>query len=216
MSEFNENCQVMEMLNCVKSYVGPRPIIIEAGAHNGSDTTRMANFFDNPLIFAFEPMPDQYELLCKKAKSYINIFTEQVALAAEEKPYLFHISAGSSDASSSLLRPKDHLSIHPDVKFENVIEVSGINIDQWCNKNSLKHIDFMWLDMQGGEYSALSASPHMLSQTKALYTEVSLIETYEGVVLYPEYKSFLESFGFRVVLEHLNWTDMGNVLFLRQ
>ena len=52
-----------------------------------------------------------------------------------------------------------------------------------------------------------------LKKTRYLYTEVSLEELYEGTVLYPEYKKFLESNGFEVVFEDLPWTDGGNVLF---
>jgi hypothetical protein len=49
-----------------------------------------------------------------------------------------------------------------------------------------------------------------------IYTEVSLVETYEGVALYPELKAFLIEQGFVVKQEQLPWPDMGNVLFVRE
>ena len=41
---------------------------------------------------------------------------------------------------------------------------------------------------------------------------MSLIETYDNVILYPEYKKFLSENGFEIIEEELPWKDMGNVL----
>lgn len=216
MKEFNEDEQIIDVLNRVRLFIGSKPTIVEAGAHNGTDTIRLANYFINPIIFAFEPLDDQFILLCNKAKKFTNIFPTQAALAAENRIYKFHVSGGQSDASSSLLPPKEHLLIHPGVTFDNVIEVQGINLDKWCADNFVNKIDFMWLDMQGAEFEVLKSCPNILKTVRAIYTEVSLVENYSGAPIYEEYKKFLESNGFFVELEHLNWADGGNVLFLKK
>jgi hypothetical protein len=71
----------------------------------------------------------------------------------------------------------------------------------------------MWLDMQGYEPVVLMNSPNVLKITKYIYTEVSIMENYEGMILYPEYKRFLESSGYEIVYDELEWVDGGNVLF---
>ena len=71
----------------------------------------------------------------------------------------------------------------------------------------------MWLDIQGSEPVVLAASPKTLTNTRYLYSEVSLIETYDGVMMYPEFKVFLEKNDFEMVFEDLPWKDMGNVLY---
>ena len=71
----------------------------------------------------------------------------------------------------------------------------------------------MWLDMQGLEPIVIKNYPNIVSKTKFIYSEVSLIETYENVVLYENFKSYMESINFKVVFEDLPWKDMGNVLF---
>jgi hypothetical protein len=65
------------------------------------------------------------------------------------------------------------------------------------------------------EFNVLRASKEILPTVKVIYSEVSLLEMYEGAPLYPEYRSWLESQGFSVIDEDLRWTDMGNVLFAR-
>lgn len=47
-------------------------------------------------------------------------------------------------------------------------------------------------------------------------TEVSLIDTYDGVIKYPEYKNWLIENDFSVVFEDLPYQDMGNVLFKKK
>ena len=55
----------------------------------------------------------------------------------------------------------------------------------------------------------------MLETVRAIYTEASLLEMYEGAPLYADYRRWLEAGGFRVAMEDLPWRDMKNVLFLR-
>jgi hypothetical protein len=71
--------------------------------------------------------------------------------------------------------------------------------------------------MQGYEMKMLQASQQILPKVKAIHTEVSTKEIYEGVSQYPEYRKYLESIGFKVKIEAIpkGW-DMGNVLFVRE
>jgi hypothetical protein len=58
----------------------------------------------------------------------------------------------------------------------------------------------------------LLSAPTVLRSALYIYTEVSLIETYKGVMLWPEFRRRLEDYGYKVVAEDLQWSDMGNVL----
>ena len=66
-----------------------------------------------------------------------------------------------------------------------------------------------WRDLW--HYRELFAIPTV----KAIYTEVSLKEMYEGARLYSDYRRWLEGQGFEVAAEDLRWVDMGNVLLVR-
>ena len=74
-------------------------------------------------------------------------------------------------------------------------------------------VDFMWLDMQGSENEVIQSSKDIVSKTKYIYSEVSLMNMYEGVPLINEYKSNMKELGFEVIWEDLPWKDMGDILF---
>ncbi len=203
------------VLDIIKKIIPSDPVIIEAGAHIGSDSARFANIWKNSRIFAFEPVPDVYKQLVSNTLPYKNIVTVPLALSDSNGETNMYISSGRSDASSSLLAPKEHLEVHPDVQFNDVIKVQTITLDDFCAKNGILHIDFMWLDMQGYELPMLMSSKKMIQHISVIYSEVSLIETYEGVSTYEKYKKWMENAGFKVHKEYFPWKDMGNVLFVK-
>jgi FkbM family methyltransferase len=141
--------------------------------------------------------------------------TYNCALGARSGQATLNVSAGSSDGSSSLLRPTGHLEFHPRVTFAASLQVPCVSLDDWASENGIAKVDLLWLDLQGLEFDVLSASSLVLPTVRAIYTEVSLKEMYEGTCLYPDYRRWLENQGFKVVAEDLRWADMGNVLLLR-
>lgn len=201
----------------IKKYLPKEPIIVDCGAHNGADSIELAKIFPNAKIYCFEPVPAIFNNLRKATKKYLNIECFQIALSDCDGEAKFFISSGDSDASSSLMFPTGHKSTHPGVIFDEGITVNCLTLDSWAKKTNLNRIDFLWLDMQGYELKMLKASSEILNTVKLIFTEVSLISTYEGVALYPEYRLWLESIGFKVALEAIpTGTDMGNVLFKRK
>lgn len=203
-----------------KSYIGTllpnNPIIVEAGAHTGTDTVDMANRWPNAQIHAFEPVPSLFKILTKNTSHFPNVIRHQLALSDKTGSSTMHISEGSSDASSSLLEPKDHLKIHPTVTFDKEITVKTVTLDKWANDNQIKRIDFMWLDMQGMELRMLKKSRIVFPSVGLLYTEINLTENYSGTSLYPEYKKWLHSHEMELLVENTYWNDMGNALFIRR
>jgi FkbM family methyltransferase len=191
------------------------PAIVEAGAHIGRDTVRLAHAWPLGHVHAFEPVPDIYAQLRRNVSRLRNVTTYPFAVGAASGTAVLHVSSGASDGSSSLLSPAAHLDVHPDVTFADDIEVATVTLDGWAEANGIERVDFLWLDMQGAELSALQAAPRMLEGVRAIQTEVSLLETYAGVTLYGRYREWLEQQGFVVVYESLEWEDMGDVLFVR-
>jgi 2-O-methyltransferase len=200
----------------IATYLPCNPTIVEAGAHTGQDTVELATMFPEGRVFAFEPVPDLFKKLVRTTRRLRNVTPCLMALAHSDGILKLNVSEGGSNASSSILKPKRHLEIHPEVEFKNSIEVKGITLDRWATENEIERVDFLWLDLQGAELAVLKAAPRILQNTSAIYMEVSLIETYEGCPLYAEVRGWLEARGFVVDREELPWVDGGNVLFVRQ
>jgi FkbM family methyltransferase len=202
----------------IAGFLPRNPIIIDAGAHIGTDSIEMSNLWKHGTIHAFEPIPEIYSQLVTNTSSRKNIYTYRYALSNKTGNVDFFISSGESDASSSLLPPKEHINRHPNVLFNKIIKVNTITLDEWAYKNNITHVDFAWLDMQGFEFQTLKASRIIIKSIKVIFTEVNLVETYEGVTLYSEYKEWLESIGLKMVQEDFHWKEkiQGNVLFVRK
>lgn len=203
-------------LQDISRYLPSNPIIIEGGAHTGADTVAMANQWPASVIYAFEPIPHLFEQLSRTASSFSNIQPFPFALGQVDGTSKMYVSAGRSDGSSSLLKPKEHLTVHPLVTFGEEITVNVTNLETFAEQNRVPHVDFLWLDLQGSELQALRGARGVLDNVQAIHAEVSLIETYEGAPLYAEIRNWLAQQGFEVAIEALPWKDMGNVLLTRK
>jgi FkbM family methyltransferase len=200
----------------LKKYVPPNPVIIDCGAHTGADSIELARKFSNSIIHSFEPVPKLYSQLKHNIRRYSNIKTYEMALSDNTGKALFNISGGESDQSSSLLKPKDHLLDHPNITFDEILEVDTMTLDDWSERFNIEKIDFLWLDMQGFELQMLKKAPNVLSKVKVIYTEISSKETYVGVSSYFDFKTWLESEGFLLRIEAMpEGYDMGNAVFVK-
>ncbi|MDO6434162.1 FkbM family methyltransferase [Flavitalea sp. BT771] len=200
----------------LKKYLPASPVIIDCGAHDGTDSIELNRVLGGTL-HAFEPVPEIFQRLADRTRQYPRITSYPLALSNKSGIDHFFVSEGDSDASSSLLPPKDHLIDHTTTFFNKKIEVTTITLDDWAIKYNIDHVDMLWLDMQGFEMQMLKASNRILPSVKVIHTEVSVKETYEGVGVYDKYRDYLESLGFKVVVEAIpKGYDMGNVLFVRR
>jgi len=200
----------------LKQYLPKDPVIVDCGAHIGSDSVELSRIFQKGQIHSFEPVPDLYERLKRNTRRRSNISCYQLALSDKNGEAEMFVSSGSSDASSSLLAPTGHMNQHPEVKFSDTVSVETITIDSWAEKNKVDRVDFLWLDMQGFEMQMLSASTKILPTVKAIHTEVNTKELYKNSVLYADFRKWLESKGFVVKAELPNSVEMCNVLFVRK
>jgi 2-O-methyltransferase len=191
------------------------PVIVEAGAHVGSDTRAMARRWRSAKVHAFEPVPELFELLEQNVGSLAGVQCYPLALGAVTGEVPMWLSSGASDGSSSLRAPKTHLTSHPDVLFEAVATVRSVTLDDWSNEHGILP-DLLWLDLQGAELDALRGGESVLEHVRLIHTEVSVIEEYEGGALYSELRSWLGQRGFEVLVEAVPAdAPQGNVLFGR-
>lgn len=200
----------------IAQYIPKNPVILEAGACDGKDTLQMATFWKNAVIYSFEPIPELFEQTKIKLKSKKNVHLFPMALSNVTGEVEINVSSGLSNGSSSILAPFKHLEMHAEVLFNTKIKTQAITLKDWSEKHFVSKIDLIWLDMQGMEFKVLEAGQEILKNTTAVFTEVSLIETYHGVMLYPEFRLWMEDRGFKVIFEDLPYKDMGNVLFVRK
>lgn len=215
-----------EVLDVVKRFLPDNPLILDAGAFDGTDTVAMAKMWPNGTLYAFEPVPQIYNWLTNNAKKCTNIHCFDVALSNKIGFQKFFLSEdpnnpGVNFQSGSLLAPKEHLN-YSHIEFKKETIVPTITIDKWAEENHVPRIDMMWLDLQGMELDVLKSSPNILSTVKVIYTEVEFVEAYTGQGMYEDIRAFLLAQGFVEYAKNFEapgkggWGWFGDVMFVRE
>jgi len=200
----------------ISSLLPKNPTILEAGGHVGFDTVQLAILFPKGIIHTFEPIPEIHKQLELNTQKFSNVFRHQKAFSNKSGVMSINVSKGGVDGSSSLLKPKKHTELFPDISFEESIEIDTICLDEWAKKEKIDSIDFMWLDMQGYELIALEAGKSILKTTKMVFMEVNLEELYEGCPLKKDVIAWMKNQGFEVLKEFFeNGQVYGEILFSR-
>ena len=71
------------LIDLIGTYLSPTPVIIEAGACDGTDTLAMSKLWPHAKIYAFEPNLKSYNMLIQKVGSNKNIHTFNIALGSK-------------------------------------------------------------------------------------------------------------------------------------
>lgn len=161
-----------ELMESIKN-----PVIIEIGANDGTDTIHLSSI-KNSIVHCFEPEPR-----CDLSDLPENVWVNKIAVSNKKGTFEFNQSDSPGHNwtySGSILKPKNHLTVHTNVYFQNKILVSTITLDEYCKDNKIESIDFLYMDTQGAESLIFEGAKEILKKTRFIYTEYSNDEMYEG------------------------------------
>lgn len=213
------------VIKLLKPLLPVNPVILEAGAYDGSDSLLLSRTWPAGTLYSFEPVPELFNQLENKAKRTTNIKCFQLALSNKDGFTEFilseHIGApGLVSQSSSLLAPKEHLTYDHSVTFNKKIQVNAVTLDTWARENNITKVDFLWLDLQGIELDVMKSSPFVMSGVKVVYIEVEFVEAYAKQALFGDVDNWLKAQGFRRIARDFKlplpkkcW--FGNCVYIR-
>lgn len=139
--------------------------VIDIGANIGYFSILFSKWVgDNGKVFAFEPDPDNYELLLKNihANNCKNIIPIKKAVSNYDgKTFLFHSNENKGD--HRIFEAK----ILPEDEIRNRIEIESIRLDSFISPQ--QKIDFIKMDIQGSEMLALEGMMQILSRNHKMY-----------------------------------------------
>ena len=184
--------------------------IIHVGAHYGEE---IQEYIDNGIqnITVFEPLSKNFDILQERLSDVnANIEGYQVALGSEEKIATMYLSDNEAQ-SSSILKPKVHLTHHPDVHFEGTEEVEVKLLDSFDTGNA----NFINMDVQGYELEVLKGGVKTMERIDYVYCEVNRDEVYENNAYVEELDEFLANYNMRRV--ETDWTGQiwGDALYVK-
>ena len=187
--------------------------IIHIGAHYGEE---IHEYIRNGIqdIVVFEPLSKNFDILSERMGDVNgNIQGHQVALGNENKIVTMYLSSNDQQ-SSSILKPKDHLTEHPYVSFEGTEEVEMKRLDEF----NIRGANFINIDVQGYELEVLKGGKETLNEVDYVYCEVNRGEMYEGNCMIGEIDDYLSSWNFKRV--ETFWPETyykwGDALYIKE
>lgn len=184
--------------------------IIHIGAHYGEE---IGDYIDNGIkdIILFEPLSDNFNILERNVKNLnANIVGHQVALGSTPGNATMYVSSNEKQ-SSSILKPKVHLTHHPNVSFPSTEIVEVKTLDQFETSN----FNFINMDVQGYELEVLKGASKTLMHIDYVYCEVNRDEVYENNAFIEQIDEYLSQYN--LVRVETDWSGgiWGDALYVK-
>ena len=186
--------------------------IIHVGGHHGEE---LEDYIDEGIqnIILFEPLSDCFDVIGYKCQDLnANIEGHQVALGSERGIAKMYVSDNEKQ-SSSILKPKVHLTHHPHVKFPETEDVEVHLLDDYLP--NIKDYNFINMDVQGFELEVLKGGTKVLEQVNYVYCEVNRDEVYENNAYVEEIDEFLAGYGMERVETDWAGDIWGDALYIK-
>jgi FkbM family methyltransferase len=167
-------------------------VFIDVGCNAGSFIKVLERFRVTQNIHCFEPHP----VLSTKVKDiYPYVHMNELCLSNYNGNISIYIPEWSVGLSSTVKRPvfdKLGQKIH-------VLETTAKTLDSYCQENNMKMIDFMKIDVEGGEKTVLEGARGMLSshQIKAGVFEIGATLEDAGTST-NEVCALVQSYGYQI------------------
>ena len=186
--------------------------VIHIGGFIGDEFDLYQRMNIGHMIF-FEPLPHTYQILQHRVQN--RALTYNFALGNYNGRGVIYESKFDNTvnyitgASSSLLKPKKHLELHPSITFPNTLEVEVRRLDDVValQNINIQNYNFINIDVQGYELEVFRGAQLTLKHIDYIIAEVNRDEVYENCAQVEELDSFLAQYNF--VRKETNWA--GNL-----
>ena len=209
-----ESLELLELIDAADTKV-----IYDVGANVGTWTLLAKSIFPASRVEAFEPLPTHHSGFESTCGALADVTLHKVALGPTNTMMLLRVT-DFSDASSFLPIASANQSI-AGVKEVRQVSVPVRRLEDYRQEMGLELPDLIKLDVQGYELAVLESAANELEHCKAIITEVSFVELYEGQCMFPDICSFLDRQGFRLHVLGVS-TELGkplvqaDVLFIKK
>lgn len=191
------------MNTMAKCFIPYDAVVVEIGAFEGVGTEGLGRAYPYGQVYAFEPNPRAYLELSNRIKPFTNVLP-------------INLAVGSSKGYTILWGEEENGSLLNWNNDKQGIKVPCVVLDDWCKKNGIDHIDFLRLDVGGGEWTIIQSSPDILKTVWVIVTKTYLTPSKKSMVSYHLLKMLLENLDFTLLTHCYEEGKEGEAIFVRK
>ena len=173
--------------------------VLEVGACDGDTTLRILRQLEPECLAAwhlFEPDPRNLQAIRRnfpivraelgaRGAIFDRVHVHAGAVADHVGDVTLRLSqradGGDWSASSTICQPGPSMSgAFPWLVFPREVTVSATDLDSFCAREGIGHVDLLWCDAEGAEQLVFAGARRILAETEWLFTEVWERPLFEG------------------------------------
>ncbi len=189
--------------------------IVDVGAFKGEISRKMYNLFNPNRLIALEASPYHIKDLQDRVSDIANISVFNFAVTDKIGVVQFNINE-SEETNSIFDFNQTELKIKEPLKTVESISVNTITLDELCVDRNIKKIDFIKLDIQGAELSALKGASQLLERgdISFILCEVEFMPIYKDQPLCHDIFSYLSNYNYSLFrFYNFHFSQSGQLLW---
>ena len=159
-------------------------VVFDVGANCGLFTAFASSKNPECVFYAFEASPDLIPFINRNCDSD-NVHIHQNAISEFTGKVNFYVNPNSQQ-TNSLNEEAVRLFIDCNAPADLItLEVSSISINDFCEKNNIKQVDALKIDVQGAEGQVLKGASTIIDTVRYLFIESTWMEISSIIDLVP-------------------------------
>lgn len=147
----------------IKSYLKPSMVYFDVGANSGYFTKDVLGFVEGCEVHCFEPVPSTFDALTDNLSGKDNVTLNNFGLSSKNTTMTIHMfGEGHSSGMNSVHRE----DLGPDVGIQKTdsVDVEMQTLDQYVENNSVSHIDYLKVDVEGDEINVIRGAKESIAK----------------------------------------------------
>lgn len=201
LNKINENPNDIIL---IKSIIGEKDLVIfDVGAHKGETLENFNKYFNNSIIYSFEPFENSFNILSKKALEIVNSKVYNFGFSNFNGTEILNSYMDSDNPNISAINSTLKIQkgdFIPNYSISQEVECNFMKLDTFFNDNDIDSIDLLKIDVQGSEYNVIEGAKNlfMSKKIKCICIEIAIAEYYENQKDFDFYISTFKSYGYKL------------------
>ena len=196
----DSSCQSPGESEVISMFINPQDVIFDIGSSVGEWTDQVLHSRSNVSIHLFEPIPSIYESLIQNLAYKINegnLILNKMAVGCHEEVKNFFYYEQQSMLSTLYRREEVEKQGWLGIPTEIFVEVT--TVDSYCQQKGIERVNFLKIDVEGGEFDVIRGSESLLQKGKVDYVQFEYGGTYNdaGITL-REVFEYLQRFNYTI------------------